>query len=282
MQTTAWVDGEFIKNTDALMKINEYSLHYAHSVYEGMRIYNGKVYQQKHHTNRLYSSANIIDIIIPWKIKIIMAAMDELVSRNKMECGYMRPIVWKSGKAKIGNLATNTSLAIFVWDLERRAHCNDGISLTLYKQYTRFHPDTMPVYAKASCIYGVAHLGAIHAQRNQYDDALFLDHYGYIADTSVANIFFVQSGTIYTPTPDNILNGITKQTITKLAKKHNIEIIERRIHPDELASFDEVFITGTAFEVTPITHIDNLAYPVGDITKSVFLMLKEHIYKNTQ
>ena len=271
-----WMNGSFIPWREATSHVITQGLHYASAVFEGERAYNGKIFKSKEHTKRLFNSANIIGMEIPYSQEQITIAKDELIERmNKKNC-YIRPIVWR-GSQQMG-LSTNNSdvnVAIALWDdwasyfkLEDRL---SGLRL-ITSPWKRPAPDTAPFEAKASGPYIICTMSKQFAEDKGYNDALMLDYRGYVAEGTGANIFFIKNNEIYTPIPDCFLNGITRQTVIDINKKKGFNLIEKHILPEEIKNYDEAFLTGTAAEITPIKSIDRINYNVGDNTVSYKLM----------
>ena len=266
-----WYDGEMLDWRDANLHLLTHALHYASSVFEGERVYSGNIFKLREHSDRLINSANIMGFEIPYTTDEIDAACIQACKKNNIIDGYVRPIAWR-GSEMMGVSAQNTKihLAIAVWEWpsyfspESR---NKGISLKT-SQWRRPPPDTAPVHAKAAGLYMICTMSKHDAENSGYDDALMLDWRGNVVEGTGANFFMItQDNIINTPPPDCFLNGITRQTVIQLAKDRGYKIIERHIQPEELKNAKEIFVTGTAAEVTPVGKIDNLKYEVGEITK---------------
>ena len=262
-----WQDGEFINWNEAKTHIITQGLHYGSAVFEGERSYNGNIFKSDQHTKRLFKSAEIIGIKIPFSESEINQSKFDLIKKmNFKEC-YVRPIVWR-GSSQMG-LSTNNSnihVAIAVWDdwasyfkIENRIA---GLRL-ITSPWKRPAPDTAPYEAKASGPYIICTLSKEYAEKKGYHDALMLDYRGYIAEGTGANIFFVKDKDIHTPIPDCFLNGITRQTVIEMVKKQGFNLIEKYIKPDEITNYDEAFLTGTAAEITPIQSIDDVKFKTG-------------------
>lgn len=271
-----WMNGFFIPWENATSHIINQGLHYASTVFEGERAYNGKIFKSDEHTARLFKSAEIIGIEIPYSQKQITNAKNELIKKmNYKEC-YIRPVVWR-GSQQMG-LSTNKAdinVAIAVWDdwasyfkIEDRLA---GLKL-ITSPWKRPAPDTAPFDAKASGPYIICTMSKQFAEDKGYNDALMLDYRGYVAEGTGANIFFIKDKDIHTPIPDCFLNGITRQTVIELIKNKGFNLIERYILPNEINQYDESFLTGTAAEITPIKSIDEICYNVGENTISFELM----------
>lgn len=262
-----WMDGEFVPWRDTKVHLLTHGLHYGSAVFEGERAYSGKIFKSLEHSERLHSSANILGFDIPFTVEQIEDAKKETLARSGLESAYVRPIAWR-GSEMMGVSAQENSihLAIAVW------HWGDyfedkmkGIRMT-HAKWKRPSPETAPCDSKAAGLYMICTLSKHAAEREGYADALMLDWRGQIAEATGANIFFIRDGVIHTPTPDCFLNGITRRTAISLAKARQIEVVERAIFPDELPTFSECFITGTAAEITPVAEIGAHRFKPGQIT----------------
>jgi branched-chain amino acid aminotransferase len=267
-----WLDGQFVPWREAKVHVLTHGLHYASAVFEGERMYGGEIFELTAHTERLFKSAEILDFQIPYSVAEIDQACVETCRRNGLEDAYVRPIAWR-GSEMIGVSAQNTKVhvAIAVWDWpsyfspEERAR---GIRLT-WAKYKRPSPETEPVHAKAAGLYMICTISKHAAEKEGFTDAMMLDYRGYIAESTGSNVFFVQDGVIHTPLPDCFLNGITRQSLIKLARSKGIEVVERHIKPEELAGFTECFVTGTAAEVTPVGQIGEYSFTPGNLSLSL-------------
>lgn len=267
-----WMNGEFVKWSDAKVHVINHAMHYASSVFEGNRAYNGKIFKLEEHTTRLFKSADILDMKIPYtKAKINQACID-ILAKQGHKSAYMRPIVWR-GSEQMGISAQETKInvAIAVWDWPSYFSLEDtmkGIRLTAAK-YQRPAPDTAPFRAKAAGLYMICTLSKHDAEAKGYNDALMLDYKGNVAESTGSNIFFVKDGELHTPDPYCFLNGITRQTVIKLAQDAGIKVNVRTITPSELGSFDECFLCGTAMEIMPVAQIDEHNYTPSSTTKQL-------------
>jgi branched-chain amino acid aminotransferase len=267
-----WMDGDFRPWREANVHVLTHGLHYASSVFEGERMYNGKVFKLREHTDRLIESARILDFEIPWSADEIDAATIAACARNNLDDCYIRPIAWR-GSEMIGVSAQQSKihLAIAVWDWpsyfnpEEKAR---GIALT-WAKYRRPDPATAPTAAKAAGLYMICTVSKHAAEREGFADAMMLDYRGYVAEATGANVFFVRDGALHTPTPDCFLNGLTRQSVIALARDKGFEVIERHIKPEELPSFSECFIVGTAAEVTPVRQVGEHNFTPGNISLSL-------------
>ena len=267
---TIWYNNKLKPWADVKLHVLSHGLHYASCVFEGERVYEGQVFALEQHTQRFFDSARDLDFEIPYTPEQIIQATIETIQDNRVYNGYVRPVAWR-GSEMMGISAWQNTIhvAIAVWDWPSyfpTEAAEVGISLGT-AQWRRPSPQTAPVFSKSSGLYMICTLSRHQAERNNFNDALMLDYRDQIAETTGANIFFVKEQKLHTPTADCFLNGITRQTVMKLAQRRNIPVIERSIWPSELSEFDEVFITGTAAEVTPVSRIDSREFRVGPITK---------------
>ena len=271
-----WMNGTFIPWKEATSHIITQGLHYASAVFEGERAYSGKIFKSEEHTKRLFNSAKIIGMKIPYTEDEITSVKNELIKKmNKNNC-YIRPVVWR-GSQQMG-LSTNNAdinVAIALWDdwasyfkIDERLA---GLRL-ITSPWKRPAPDTAPFEAKASGPYIICTMSKQFAEDKGYNDALMLDYRGYVAEGTGANIFFIKNKEIHTPIPDCFLNGITRQTVITLVRDKGFNLIEKHLLPEDIGNYDEAFLTGTAAEITPIKSIDEIIYNVGENTVSYQLM----------
>ncbi|MFN3133239.1 branched-chain amino acid aminotransferase [Roseibium sp.] len=267
-----WYDGTFVPWSDAKLHVLSHGLHYGSSVFEGERAYGGRIFKSEEHTERLLASARELGFEIPWTAEQINAAKEETLVRMNLTDAYIRPVAWRGSEMMGISAQKNTiHLAIAAWEWpsyfapEERLK---GIRLDM-ADYRRPDPRTAPFKAKAAGLYMICTISKHAAEAKGYTDALMLDWRGQVAEATGANVFFVKDGKIHTPTPDCFLNGITRQTVIGLAKDRGIEVVERVIMPEELSSFEQCFVTGTAAEVTPVSEIAGNSYVVGDIIKTL-------------
>ncbi|MET0669267.1 MAG: branched-chain amino acid aminotransferase [Xanthobacteraceae bacterium] len=267
-----WFDGKLVSTADAKINVLTHGLHYASAVFEGERAYGGTIYKGTEHSERLKRSANILDFEIPYSAAEIDAAKRQVLDKNNQKEAYVRAIAWR-GSEQLGVSAQQNKihLAVATWewpsyfDPEQRLK---GIRLDL-AEYRRPDPKTAPCLAKAAGLYMICTISKHQAERKGYADAMMLDWQGRVAECTGANIFFIKDGKIHTPTADCFLAGITRATAIMLAKKRGIEVIERRIMPEELSGFAECFITGTAAEVTAVSEIAQWTFTPAAITKQL-------------
>ncbi len=265
-----WFDGALEDWRDVKLHVLSHGLHYGSCVFEGERVYNGNIFKLREHTERLITSAKTLGFEIPYSLEDIERATLATVEAQGYDDAYVRPVAWR-GSEMMGVSAQQSTihLAIAVWEWpsyfspEARMQ---GIKLK-WAPYKRPSPECAPVHSKAAGLYMICTLSKHAAEADGFDDALMLDWRGQIAETTGANVFLVIDDVIHTPTPDCFLNGITRRSVMDLARGHGIEIIERAIMPEELSKADEIFVTGTAAEVTPVSQIDEMQFTVGPITK---------------
>jgi branched-chain amino acid aminotransferase len=265
-----WFDGQIVPWKDAQLHVLSHGLHYGSSVFEGERAYGGEIFKSTEHSERLKKSAEILDFEIPYSVAEIDAAKRLVLERNGQTDAYLRPVAWR-GSEMMGVAAQSNRihLAIACWEWPSYfdpAQKMKGIRIDL-AEYRRPDPATAPSAAKAAGLYMICTISKHKAERKGYADALMLDWQGRVAECTGANVFFIRDGVVHTPTADCFLDGITRRTVIDLAKRRGFEVAERRIMPEELASFNECFITGTAAEVTPVAEIGPHAFQPGNMTK---------------
>jgi branched-chain amino acid aminotransferase len=267
-----WLDGELVPWRDARVHVLTHALHYASSVFEGQRAYNGVIFKLREHTERLRRSAELLGFELPWSVEQIESACKDVLKANNFVDAYMRPVAWR-GSESMGVAPGNTKphLAIAAWEWGKYydpRHSENGIRLEI-APWRRPAPYTAPTESKAAGLYMICTLSKQHAEQHGYNDALMLDWRGRVAETTGANVFFVGNGALHTPVPDCFLDGITRRTIMDLARKRGIEVHERAIWPEELESFEQMFLTGTAVEVTPVRSVGPWNFEVGELTRQL-------------
>ncbi len=269
---TIWFDGELTPWRDANIHVLSHALHYASAVFEGQRAYNGTIFKLAEHTERLFNSARILDFEIPYTEEIINKACNDVMTANGLIDGYFRPIAWR-GPEMMGVSAQETKVHVAIAGWEWPSYFSPelrekGIRLDM-SEWRRPAPDSAPTTSKAAGLYMICTLSKHAAERKGYEDAMMLDYRGQIAEATGANVFFVKDGQLHTPTPDCFLDGITRRTAIDLAKKRQIDVIERAIMPEELEGFEQCFLTGTAAEVTAVGEIGPYNFEVGEITRTL-------------
>lgn len=267
-----WYNGKMTPWRDAKVHVLNHGLHYASSVFEGERVYNGKIFKLTEHTERLIKSAGILGFELPYSVAELDAATKEVVKANNVENGYVRPFAFRgSEKMAISSLASKTHVAIAAWTwpayFSKEAH-EKGLRLT-FADWRRPDPKTAPTASKAAGLYMISTMSKHKAEKAGFDDALMLCYRGFLAEATGANLFLVMNNELHTPTPDCFLDGITRQTVISLAEKLGIKVVTRHIKPEELSGVQEAFLTGTAAEITPIGSVDNYNFQVGPVTKKL-------------
>ncbi len=267
-----WMDGQLVPWREAKVHVLTHALHYASCVFEGERMYDGEIFKLTEHNERLIRSAEILDFKIPFTVAQIDEACKLTAAKNGFDNCYVRPLAWR-GAEQMGVSAQQAKIhvAIATWEWASYfdpALARKGIRLT-YAKYRRPSPETAPTSSKAAGLYMICTISKHAAEKEGYSDALMLDYRGYIAETTGANVFLVRDGVIHTPKPDCFLDGITRRSVIGLAQKMGFEVVERHIPAEELGTFSEMFITGTAAEVTPVAEVGEHAFQPGNITFSL-------------
>ena len=267
-----WMDGQLVDWRDANVHILTHALHYASSVFEGERAYNGKIFKSVEHSERLLKSGEMLDMPIPYSVAEIEAAKQAVLDANGLTDAYIRVVAWRGAGEDMGVASARNPVRMAVAAWTWGAYYGDakmkGAKLDIAK-WKRPSPETIPTAAKAAGLYMICTMSKHAAEAKGCSDALFLDYRGYVAEATGANIFFVKDGEVHTPIPDAILNGITRQTVIGMLRDKGINVIERRIQLEELADFEQCWLTGTAAEVTPVGQIGDYTFEVGDITRSI-------------
>ncbi len=265
-----WYDGRLVPWADAKLHVLSHGLHYASCVFEGERAYGGVIFKSTEHSERLKHSAELLDFDIPYSVAEIDAAKRLVLEKNGQQDAYVRPVAWRGSEMMaVSAQQTTIHVAIGTWEWPSYfdpAQRLKGIRLDL-ADYRRPEPATIPAKAKAAGLYMICTISKHKAERQGYADAMMLDWRGQVAECTGANIFFIKDGRIHTPTPDCFLDGITRKTVIDLAQRRGIDVVERRIMPDELDGFSECFITGTAAEVTAVSEIAHWRFAPGTITQ---------------
>ena len=267
-----WIDGKLVPWRDANVHILTHAMHYASAVFEGQRAYNGTIFQLTEHSTRLRNSAALLGFELPWSVEQIDAACIEVLAANKMTDAYMRPVAWRgSEQMGVSPKGTKPHLAVACWHWGKyfdEAKAARGIRLDM-APWRRPAPYTAPVHSKAAGLYMICTLSRQQAEARGYDDALMLDWRGQVAEATGANVFFVRDRTLHTPTPDCFLDGITRRTVMDLARRRGVEVVERAIWPEELEGFEQMFITGSAAEVTFVREAGPWSFEVGDLSRQL-------------
>lgn len=267
-----WFDGKLLPWRDANVHILTHAMHYASSVFEGQRAYGGRIFRLRDHSERLRRSGELLGFEIPWSAEQIDAACEEVLQANGLTDAYLRPVSWRGSESMgVSPKGTEPHLAIAAWNWGKYyppEKAAAGIRLDI-APWRRPAPYTAPVHSKAAGLYMIATLSKQHADGRGFDDALMFDWRGQVAEATGANAFFVRDGVLHTPTPDCFLNGITRQTVIELARKRGIEVQERAIWPEELESFQQFFITGSAAEVTFVQSAGPWSFEIGDLSRQL-------------
>ena len=267
-----WLDGEMVEWRDAKVHILTHALHYASSVFEGERCYDGKIFKGHEHSLRLIESARLLDMKSPYTAEEIDAAKEAVLKANNFTNAYVRAVMWRGSGPDMGVSAANNPVRMAVAAWEWGSYYGDakwqGAKLDVAK-WKRPSPETIPTAAKAAGLYMICTMSKHAAEAKGCSDALFMDYRGYVAEATGANIFFIKDGEVHTPLADAFLNGITRQTIIQMLKDQGKTVHERHIKPEELNDFQECFLTGTAAEVTPVAEIGEWHFQVGQHTRQI-------------
>lgn len=268
-----WFDGEMVTWRNAKTHCLSHGLHYASLVFEGERVYSGRVFKGAEHTARLRTSAKMLDFDVPVYDDALETAKHEVIKANNIVDGYVRAFCWRGSEMMaISAQQTTTHLAIAAWEWPSYFDPEikmKGITLDIAK-WRRPAPDSAPVHAKAAGLYMICTLSKHEAEKKGFQDALMLDYRGYVAEATGANVFFIDANdVIHTPIADCFLNGITRQTVIGMAQANQMKVIERHIMPEEIADMKECFLTGTAAEVTPVSRIGEHHFSPSETSRSL-------------
>ncbi|EKV00635.1 branched chain amino acid aminotransferase apoenzyme [Leptolyngbya sp. PCC 7375] len=281
-----WLNGKTVVWKNATIHPLTHGLHYASSVFEGVRIYNGKAFLLSEHIERLHQSAKILGFKIPYSTDDIIAATHDLLTKENIDVGYIRHFAWRgSERLRIYTPDPSTCLGIAAWAFPTtlfNIETKTPLKLTSHITWRKPDPTTAPTVSKAACLYPICFMSKHEAIQQGFDDALMLDYRGLIAESTASNVFLIMDGAVHTPIPDCFLDGITRQTIIKLAKQLGIEVVERHINPEELAQTQEVFLTGTTCEIESISQIDEQRFEAfGPITMRLIAAYRDFVTKRT-
>ena len=267
-----WMDGKLVDWRAANVHILTHGLHYASSVFEGERCYNGKIFESVKHSERLKNSGKLLDMEIPYSVEEIEKAKYDVLKANGWDDAYVRVVAWRGAGEDMGVASSRNPVRMAVAAWEWGAYYGDakmkGAKLDISK-WKRPSPETIPVHAKAAGLYMICTMSKHAAEAKGCSDSLFMDYRGYVAEATGANIFFVKDGEVHTPDADCFLNGITRQTVIRLLKERNVTVHERRIAPEELEGFEQCWLTGTAAEVTPVGQIGDYTFEVGQMARDI-------------
>ena len=267
-----WMDGEMVPWREANVHILTHAMHYASSVFEGERAYNGKIFKSREHSERLKRSAEMIDFEIPYTVEELCAAKAKVLAASGLTDAYVRPIAWRGAGDDMGVASQKNPVRVAIAAWEWGAYYGDakmkGAKLDISK-WKRPSPETIPCHAKAAGLYMICTMSKHAAEAKGCSDAMMYDYRGYVAEATGANIFFVKDGEVHTPDPDCFLNGITRQTVIGMLRNRGITVHERHIMPEELSGFEQCWLTGTAAEVTPVGQIGEHTFEVGALTRDI-------------
>jgi branched-chain amino acid aminotransferase len=267
-----WMDGALIDWRDAKTHVLTHGLHYGSCVFEGERAYGGKIFKSREHSERFHRSGEMLGFTIPYSVDALEQAKAAVLKANNIGDGYLRPVAWRGSEMMaIAAQATTIHVAIAGWvwpSMYKKDIKEKGIRLAM-ATYKRPSPETAPTASKAAGLYMICTISKHQAERDGFDDALMLDYRGYLAEATGANLFLIIDGQLHTPTPDCFLDGITRRTVMQLARDHGITVHERHILPEELSRVSEVFLTGTAAEITPVSEIAGQSFTIGPVTKAL-------------
>ena len=267
-----WLDGKLVPWRDANVHLLTHAMHYASSVFEGERAYNGNIFKSRLHSERLLKSGEYIDVPIPYTVDEIEAAKYAVMKANGLTDAYVRVLAWRGSGNDMGvaSLANPVRMAVAAW--EWGAYYGDakikGAKLDISK-WKRPSPETIPCFAKASGLYMICTMAKHQAEAKGCSDAMMYDYRGYVAEATGANLFFVKDGEVHTPKPDCFLNGLTRQTVIGMLEQKQIKVNVRHIMPEELESFEQCWLTGTAAEVTPVGQIGDYNFEVGAMARDI-------------
>lgn len=267
-----WLDGKMVPWREANVHVLTHGLHYASSVFEGERAYNGKIFLSRQHSERLHFSARELDFQIPYTVDEIEAAKVQVLAANNLSDAYVRAVAWRGAGEDMGVSSARNPVRVAIAAWEWGDYYGDakykGAKLDISK-WKRPSPETIPVHAKAAGLYMICTTSKHAAEAKGCSDALFMDYRGYVAEATGANIFFVKEGEVHTPTPDCFLNGLTRQTVIGMLREKGITVHERVIMPEEMEGFEQCWLTGTAAEVTPVGQIGDYTFEVGELTRDI-------------
>lgn len=267
-----WMNGEMTPWREAKVHFLTHGLHYGTTVFEGERAYNGRIFESRAHAERLHKSGAIINMAMPFSVDEIEAAKQDVMKANNLTDAYIRVAAWRGSEQMgidVSGTKVHIGIAAWQWGSYFPPEIREqGIALAT-SQWRRPAPETAPTDSKCAALYALGTMAKHEAKEKGYNDALMLDHEGYVAESTGANLFAVKDGALFTPIADRFLNGITRRNVIALARDFGITVEEKRISPGELADFEEIFLTGTAAEITPVGKIDGHAYKVGPVTRKL-------------
>ncbi|MDE2792945.1 MAG: branched-chain amino acid aminotransferase [Paracoccaceae bacterium] len=267
-----WLDGDLVPWRGANTHVLSHGLHYASSVFEGERAYSGRIFRSRDHSERLLKSGRDIDLPIPYSVDEIEAAKYLVMKENGLSDAYVRVVCWRGSGEDMGVTSARNPVRMAVAAWTWGAYYGDAKSVGArldISTWRRPSPETIPCFAKASGLYMICTLSKHAAEAKGCSDAMMLDHRGYVAEATGANIFFVRDGIVHTPLPDCFLDGLTRQTVIGLLKARQVQVQERHIELAELEEFQQCWLTGTAAEVTPVGQIGDYRFEVGELTRTI-------------
>ncbi|MCF8007268.1 MAG: branched-chain amino acid transaminase [Methylovulum sp.] len=259
-----WLDGQWVEWREAKVHVLTHTLHYGLGVFEGIRAYHASkgtaIFRMQEHTDRLFRSAHIMNMSMPFTKEVINDAQKQAVANNNLDSAYIRTMCFYGSEGmglRADNLKVHVMVAAWSWGAYLGSESIEkGIRIRT-SSYTRNHHNSTMCKAKANGNYINSILALQEALANGYDEALMLDHEGFAAEGSAENLFIIRNNTLYTPETTSALEGITRDTLIKIAREEGYQVIEKRITRDEIYVADEAFFTGSAAEVTPIRELDN-------------------------
>ena len=267
-----WMDGTLVDWRDAQVHVLTHALHYASSVFEGERCYEGKIFLSRKHSERLLRSGEMMDMPIPYSVDEIETAKRAVLDANGLHDAYVRVVAWRGAGEDMGVASARNPVRMAVAAWEWGSYYGDakfkGAKLDIAK-WKRPSPETIPTAAKAAGLYMICTMSKHAAEAKGCSDALFMDYRGYVAEATGANVFFVKDGEVHTPLPDAILNGLTRQTVIGMLQERGVTVHERHIMPEELEGFEQCWLTGSAAEVTPVGQIGDYTFEVGALTREI-------------
>ena len=272
MEGVIWMDGALVPWGQANVHLLTHAMHYASSVFEGERVYDGTIFQSRRHSERLIASGRALDMEIPYTVEEIEAAKYAAVEANGLSDAYVRALAWRGAGPDMGvSSARNPvrmAVAAWAWGDYYGDAKMKGARLDIAK-WRRPAPETAPYTAKAAGLYMICTMSKHAAEAKGCSDALMFDYRGYVAEATGANVFFVKDGEVHTPDPDCFLNGITRQTVIGLLRDRQVKVHERHIMPEEMEGFEQCWLTGSAAEVTPVGRIGDYSFEVGALTRDI-------------
>ncbi|MES2969636.1 MAG: branched-chain amino acid aminotransferase, partial [Pseudomonadota bacterium] len=267
-----WMDGKLVDWRSANVHILTHALHYASSVFEGERCYNGKIFKSVEHSERLRTSGELLDMPLPYSVAEIEAAKEATLAANGLTDAYVRAIAWRGAGEDMGVASKKNpirmAVACWTWGNYYGDAKMKGAKLDIAK-WKRPSPETIPHAAKAAGLYMICTMSKHAAEAKGCSDAMMFDYRGYVAEATGANIFFVKNGEVHTPIPDAILNGITRQTVIQMLRDKGITVVEKRIEAADLEGYEQCWLTGTAAEITPVGQIGDYTFDVGALTRDI-------------